>query len=247
MPQLPDPITWEKVVQAMHDDATRTFRVDIETDSTLAATQDSDMSAMRDLLGGLAQMITGFGPAVQAGAIPIEAVKQIAMAVVRRAKMGSAVEDALDKMQQPQPGADPNAAKIAADKEIKQAEMQHQMQLEQMKAQAAAQVEREKMQAQMQLERDKAQMQAQVDQNRQQVEAQQQQAKMAAEAELSRFQAELDAQKEAQQLMHDRELAQMKIDADELKSQRDAQVKLQIAEMSKQTAMDTAARPAQQR
>lgn len=245
MPQLPDPITWEQVVQAMHDDATRTFRVDIETDSTLAATQDSDMSAMRDLLGGLAQMITGFGPAVQAGAIPIEAVKQIAMAVVRRAKMGSAVEDALDKMQQPQPGADPNAAKIAADKEIKQAEMQHQMQLEQMKAQAAAQVEREKMQAQMQLERDKAQMQAQVDQNRQQVEAQQQQAKMAAEAELSRFQAELDAQKEAQQLMHDRELAQMKIDADELKSQRDAQVKLQIAEMSKQTAMDTAALSAQ--
>lgn len=229
-PQMPPPpITWEAVIEAMHDDATRTFRVDIETDSTLAATQDSDMSAMRDLLGGLAQMITGFGPAVQAGAIPIEAVKQIAMAVVRRAKMGSAVEDALEKMQQPQPGQDPEATKAKAAQAQQQAQQQHEMQLEQMKAQTT-----------IQIERDKAEVQAKVDQNRQMVEAQQKTAEREGDAQLAQFTAQLEAQKEAEQRAHDKELEAMRLQFEDAKSQRDNETKLQIADMQRQASLHAA-------
>jgi len=95
-PQPPNVITWEAVKQAMSDDATRTYRVDIETDSTLSATQDSDMDAMQKLLGGLSSIAQGFGVAVERGAMPIEAVKEIMLSVVRRAKMGPADDEAID-------------------------------------------------------------------------------------------------------------------------------------------------------
>ena len=122
-PQPKNPVTWEQVIEAMKGDAKRTYRVDIETDSTLSATQDSDMEGLETALTAAARVIEAFGPAVQQGAMPVEAVKEIIMVIARRAKMGNSVEDALDKMQEPQPPADPNAG---------------QMQLEQMKAGWAA-------------------------------------------------------------------------------------------------------------
>lgn len=100
-PQLPP--AWEEIIQVLRDDKLRTFKVDVETDSTVAASIESDMSGLREVLTGMTQIIQGFGPAVQMGALPIDALKEIMLTVARRAKMGNAVEDALDKMQQPQP------------------------------------------------------------------------------------------------------------------------------------------------
>src|SRR5450830_597180 len=94
-PQMPPPITWEAVSEAMRGDATRTYHIDIETDSTLSATQDSDMSGMKELLTGLSQIMSGFGPAVLQGAMSVDVLKELMLAVTRRARMGSAVEDAI--------------------------------------------------------------------------------------------------------------------------------------------------------
>ncbi len=234
IPPPPQVITWEAVIKAMRGDATRTYRVDIETDSTLSATQDSDMEGLQKLLGGMSQLIEGFGPAVQAGAIPVEAVKALLGVVARRAKMGTAVEDALDKIKMPQPGADPEQIKAQAAERQQQAQLQHEKELEQMRAQTT-----------IQIERDKAQVQAQVDQNRQVVEAQQKQAEREGDAQLEQFKANLAAQQSAEQLAHDRELAAMQHQADEAKNQRDNAVKLQIAEMQRQTTLETAALSAQ--
>lgn len=232
MPQLPpDPITWEKVVEAMHDDATRTFRVDIETDSTLTATQDSDMEGLNQVLGGVAQIMTAFAPAVDRGAMPVEAVKEMILAVTRRAKMGSAVEDALEKMKQPDPAPDPNAAKAQADAQIAQQQMQADVELEKFKAT----MEDQRLEREAQREFAKAQQQAELDaqvtQAEQAAQAQQNQHQNELEAKRAQFEAQLKADLEREkyafeerQQVRDLEQARYKTDADNA-------TKLEIAEL----------------
>ena len=111
-PQPPNPIlqqpAWEEIVEIMRNDMARTFRVDVETDSMVASTIESDMQA----LGQVVQALGGFwqiaAPMMQAGALPVDAVKAISLSICRRARMGTEVEDAIDDMKQPQPPqADP--------------------------------------------------------------------------------------------------------------------------------------------
>jgi len=243
-PQLP-PVTWESAMAAMRDDATRTYRVDIETDSTIAATQDADLEGLQQILKGMADMIMGFGPAVQAGAIPIEAVKALMSVVARRAKMGTVVEDALDKIKPPQPGADPEQTKMQAAMAQQQAQQQHEAQMEQMRMQHEAQIEQMKAQSNVQVERDKAALQAQVDQHRQEVEAQQKAAEREGDAALARFNAELAANQEAQRQQHEREMEAMRLQHEREKADADNATKLQIAAMQRQTTLETAERNAQ--
>lgn len=162
-PEMLNKPTWEEVIQVLRDDKQRTFKVDIETDSTIAASIESDMQGLTEVLGGITQLITGLGPAVQMGALPLEALKEIILTVVRRAKMGNAVEDAFDKMQQPPPPPQEQQQpdnsleveqlrqqgeqqKTQAESQAKQAEIQVKAQLEQMKLQAEQQRESERLQ-----------------------------------------------------------------------------------------------------
>src|SRR5690606_8697789 len=88
--------SWDEVMQMLQSDAMRAYRIDIETDSTVAETLNQDMQGMSELLTALGQLIAGAAPGVQSGIIPVEAVKEIALAIVRRARLGSAVEDAIE-------------------------------------------------------------------------------------------------------------------------------------------------------
>ena len=137
------PVTWEQIKAAMADDMSRSFKIDIETDSTLAASMQTDMAALRDLLAGLAQMMGSFAPFVQAGAMPVETVKELSLAIIRRAKLGNAVEDAFDKISQPkQPTQTP-------DNSLQIEQMKQQLEMEKIKADM--QIEREKMAANLQI------------------------------------------------------------------------------------------------
>lgn len=110
-PQLQEQLmkpTWEEIIGVLRSDAMRCYRVDVETDSTIAATMEADMTGLREVIGGITEFWAGVGPAVEAGAVPIEVVKEITMVIARRAKMGLSIEDALDKLQQPKgPTASP--------------------------------------------------------------------------------------------------------------------------------------------
>lgn len=153
--------------------------------------------------------------------------------------------DPKTKEKMPPPAPDPEQAKLQAH-----------MQLEQSKGQMAMQGKQAESQVTMQIEREKMQMQAQVDQHRQQVEAQQQQAKMEAEAQLAQFVAQLDTEKSARQLEHDQLLKQLdiesaeriesaRIDAAREKSELDGAIKIQVAQIGAQNALDTASLAAQ--
>lgn len=102
--------TWDDIKAVMQNDMSRTFRVDVETDSTVQGILQEDMAALREVLTGLVEFWQGVGPGVQAKAIPIEAVKAISLSICRRSKLGLEVEDALDKIQEPQPQGDPQMA-----------------------------------------------------------------------------------------------------------------------------------------
>lgn len=246
-PQMPPPpITWEAVAEAMRGDATRTYHVDIETDSTLSATQDSDMEGLTNVLKGLAEIIAGFGPAVQAGAMPIEAVKALMGVVVRRAKMGTAVEDALEKMTAPKPGADPEAAKAQAAAQQQQAQQQHELQLEQMKAQMADQQHQREMAAKAQADQIAAQQAMAVEQHKQQMQDAQIQRQNDMEAQRNAQQSELEHQREVQRMAMEDATAQRQQDLDRWKAELDASTKITVAQIAAQASADASLASAEQ-
>jgi hypothetical protein len=224
-PQQPDPITWEAVVQAMRSDATRTYRIDIETDSTLSATQDSDMQGLKEVLTGLSQIMQGFGPAVQQGAMSVEVLKELMLVVTRRARMGTAIEDVIAKIEQPPKPADPNAGQV----QIEQQKMQMAAQLEQMKAQQADQQN----QRQLQFDQQRAQMEAQVSM---QAEAHKQQMQ-AAQIEQ---QNQLEAQRMHLQMQNEAALEQMRIAADERMKTMEQQMQVLLAHINNAAKIEVA-------
>jgi hypothetical protein len=167
----PDPAmmqspTWEDIMAVLQSDMQREYRVDVETDSIIASTLQNDMAGLAEVLGGLVKFWQGAGPAVQAGALPIEAVKSISMTICRRARMGLEVEDAIEKMKEPNPpaAAQDNTPQIEAAK-MQQADALHQREMQQraaeaqMKAQAeahATELEHQREQMRMQFEAEQA-------------------------------------------------------------------------------------------
>lgn len=119
--------SWEDVLGVLQSDMQREYRVDVETDSTVAENLQQDMEGLREVVGGLVEFWQGAGPAVQAGALSIDAVKSISLVIARRARMGLEVEDALEEgfqQPRPQPAEDDNGAAAAAAEKLKIAEQQ---------------------------------------------------------------------------------------------------------------------------
>lgn len=161
--------SWDEVIQVMRSDMARQFKVDIETDSTIADTLQSDMEGLREAIGAVVEVINGIGPAVQMGAVPLEAAKALIGAVVRRARLGLVVEDAMEQIQQPPPK--PNQEQPDNSLQIAQMQEQTKVQIAQLREQAAAQTAMMKEQAAMQREELAAQAKAQSDSMQAQLDA----------------------------------------------------------------------------
>ena len=256
-PQFPpDPPTWEAVVQSMHDDATRTYRVDIETDSTLSATQDADVAELKAVYDAIGGIMKEFGPAVQQGAMDIEVLKQLMLVAVRRFRMGTAVEDIIDKIKQPPPAPDPNAAKAQADQQQQQAQIQHEQQLAQMKAQTDAQIAQQNAQNQVQIEQMKAQVAQASEQARMQADQQVEQARAQASIEVERAKLAAQFQVDEANRQHAAQIAQMghqheagmgaqEMQFNKWKAELDATSKILIAQIAAQTTLSAAAQAAE--
>lgn len=161
--------SWDEVIQVLRSDMARQFKVDIETDSTIADTLQSDMEGLREAIGAVVEVINGIGPAVQMGAVPLEAAKALIGAVVRRARLGLVVEDAMEQIQQPPP--EPSQEQPDNSLQIAQMQEQTKVQIAQLREQAAAQTAMMKEQAAMQREQLAAQAKAQSDSMQAQLDA----------------------------------------------------------------------------
>lgn len=190
----------DEVIALMRSDAGRSFRIDIETDSTIAASMESEMSGLTEVLTGIMQFVDGVMPAIQSGMFPVGAAKEIIMTVARRSRMGNAVEDALDKIQAPQEQADPKA----------QAE------------QAKAQAEQQKQQAEMQAAQQKLEFEQRLEQQRVQSEMAREQARLQMEERIAMLQMQQD-------MALERARAEAKAQTDLLIARIDAMAKVEVA------------------
>jgi hypothetical protein len=126
---------WEDIIAMLRSPALRQFRVDVETDSMIAGTMQADMGALSGLLKAIADTLQGLAPLISAGALPADAAKEIVMSVIRRARMGTAVEDAFDKLQAPKPPPPPGQVEAQARLAEVQAKGSAEQQLEQLRQQ----------------------------------------------------------------------------------------------------------------
>lgn len=236
----PMPISWEEVVEAMRSDATRTYRIDIETDSTLSATQDEDMDGLQKVLTGLSAIMTAYGPAVEKGAMDIGMLKELMLVVCRRAKMGTAVEDIINKMKQPTPPKDPEAGKLQAQQAIEQAKGEITVKVEQMKAQIADQQHQRELEATQQAEHASAQLQAQLQAHEQEVQARQNEHQQMLEAQRDQLTMQMEERLEQQRMAHEEVLTKVQGDVQILLAHMNNAAKVEVAEIGAQTTLDAA-------
>lgn len=137
--------SWEDVLALLQDDLQRNYRIDVETNSTVDAEATEDKENMGEFLNAIAQFMNGIAPMVESGTMPFDAAKSILLAVTRRYRFGTDVEDQIAGMQQPQPqqGPDPAALeKQQQDLTAQQQEIEKQSQaLEQQTMQQQADLE----------------------------------------------------------------------------------------------------------
>ena len=143
---------WTEVLQLLRDDTLRNFRIDIETNSTIDAEATEDKQNISELLTALSQFLTGVSPLIDNGTLPFEAAKAMLMAIVRRFRFGSEVEDQLDLMKPPEPKEEkPSPAdmiKLEGEK-MKQQGEGSKLQMEMQKMQMEMELERERHQLEM--------------------------------------------------------------------------------------------------
>lgn len=216
-PEILSKPSWEEIIRILRDDKLRTFKVDVETDSTVAASIEGDMEGLTKVLTGVVELVNGLGPAVQMGALPIEAVKELVLTVARRAKMGNAVEDAFDKMQPPKPQADPEQAKAQAQA---QAEAQK------------TQIEAQKHQAEMQARQAELAQTAQIEQQRNAMEAERSRLDSEQKAQVERMKAEYASQTEQMRIQAEGEREAQRLAFDRFKAELEAETKVLVAQIS---------------
>lgn len=122
LPILQGP-SWDDILALLKNDLQRSYRIDIETNSTIDAEATEDKKDIGELLNALAQFLNGIGPLIESGTMPFDAAKSMMMVIVRRFKFGNEVEEQINAMQQPQPKPDPNAQKAQMEMQRMQMEM----------------------------------------------------------------------------------------------------------------------------
>jgi hypothetical protein len=147
--QLLQGIQWPQILEILKNDRMRSFKIDIETNSTVLPEAVEDQKQIADVMTALGQYLQGVTPLIQSGSFPFEAAKAMMMAIVRRYQFGDEIEQYIETMKEPtppQPAPPPPDNTLQSkqmDMQMKQAELQHQAQLD------AAKTQRESVQFEM--------------------------------------------------------------------------------------------------
>lgn len=100
-PEIQKMIDDEKVkaeaLAILKSDVMRTYRIDVETDSTIRADLSRAQENIGTFITGMGQFFTAVAPAVQAGAMPMPIAIKLLTSFARNFKLGRQAEDALDQ------------------------------------------------------------------------------------------------------------------------------------------------------
>jgi hypothetical protein len=209
--------TWEEVHALMKDDAMRSFRIDIETDSTIKADEQQDKQSRIEFITAIGKYMAEALPAGQATPELVPFLLEGLMFLARGFPVGKSMESALtlaiQKLEKlaanPPPKQDPEMAKVQAEAQASQQKMQMDAQAMQMKAQMEASLRQQELQAEMRMEQFKvqaeaqseavkAQAQAAVQQHLNQLEDQRRSHEIQMEAAMQQMEARLKGQIELQ-------------------------------------------------
>lgn len=116
----------------MFKSSLRTFRIDIETDSTIRADMTRNQEQMNNFLAGTGQFVQGMMGAAQLMPALLPTMTEVYTAFARNFSLGKQAEDALDQLSQMAPQM-AQAAEQAAGQNPEQQKMEMQMQFEQQK------------------------------------------------------------------------------------------------------------------
>ncbi len=159
--------SWEDIMELLQNDVTRSYKTDIETNSTIDAEAAQDKQDIAELMNALSQFLNGIAPLVENGTMPFEVIKEMLLIITRRYNFGTNIEEILQGVKAPeQKGPDPaEAAKAEAAKaeaEVSKAKAQQEMALMQAETQqkmALAKQEMEVVQAELRIKQAELQMQ----------------------------------------------------------------------------------------
>jgi hypothetical protein len=116
--------TWDDIIALLRSDQMRQYRIDIETDSTVADTINQDMTGLSEVMTAIGGVIQQSMPAIQSGMLSVDTVKEICLTISRRARLGSALEDSIESMKPPQPPAQEQAPPPPPDHSLEVAQIQ---------------------------------------------------------------------------------------------------------------------------
>lgn len=111
--------SWTEILNILRSDLTRSYRIDIETNSTVDLEATEDKTQITDLLAAISQFLQGVGPLVQQGVMPFELTRDMLLSIVRRFRFGPELEEQLMKMQAPPPQDNGEKEKAAAEQAMK--------------------------------------------------------------------------------------------------------------------------------
>lgn len=122
---------WGQILDVLRDDLERAYRIDIETNSTMAPNATEDQKNISDLMMALAQYLQGVGPLIAQGIMPFGAAQSMMLAIARRFQFGSEVEGYIKAMTPPPPPGQEDGKAQAAQLQAQQQQAMGQLQLKQ--------------------------------------------------------------------------------------------------------------------
>lgn len=190
-PQPPDPEimqaaqspSWGEILNILKNDMQRSYRIDIETNSTIDVEATEDQKNIAEVMQAIAQFMHGIGPLVDSGAMPFQVMQEMLLTITRRYRFGNELEDSIKKMQQPQvknPEADKAKAEMAqsqADNQLamqelgqkaqqEQAALQAEMQRSQIEAEGELRIQAANLQAEKEIALNKLRAEMEMDANK---------------------------------------------------------------------------------
>jgi hypothetical protein len=162
----------EEVRALLQNELMRQYRIDIETDSTVAPDEQAEQANMAAALEAVTAYVAAIAPLVQQGIIDGQAAIQLLKVYLRKFKWGREIEETLEQIERnpPPKQPDPEEKKMLMEAQLKQQELQADLQKQQAELELKMQemqMKLQQMQMEMQLEYQKAQieMKAQAEQH----------------------------------------------------------------------------------
>jgi hypothetical protein len=152
--------------QLMEDDLLRSYRIDIETDSTVAPDEQRDKEQAVEAITAMGNFASLVAPLVQQGQMSKEAASGMAQWFVRKFRMGRDLEDFMQQMEKQPPQPPPPDPEQQAKAQAIMQKAQIDQQAAQMKAQLEMQkfeLEKQKMAFELEIEKAKLQQELEIE------------------------------------------------------------------------------------